>query len=237
MGKASSNKKVARAAKAAGRPGTKRSYGWPLTIGAVIVVGVLLVVWSFGGGDDDSLRPRVGEHWHAAYGVYVCDEFLPPLSDTLGDEYGIHTHEDGLMHMHPADARASGTKATIGIFAEEVGMKVTDTSFTASGLEQKNGGKCGDETGKVQLLVWDSPEDEDPEVITKDIADYSPRKDDTGWVLAFIAPGTEVPKPPAFDTVDTPGDETGLVPSTTPTTAASTTSTTAASTTSSTAAP
>jgi hypothetical protein len=237
MGKASSSKKVARAAKVASRPGTKRSYGWPLTIGAVIVVGVLLVVWSFGGDDDNSLRPRVGEHWHAAYGVYVCDEFLPPMSDTLGDKYGIHTHQDGLMHMHPADSRAAGTNATIGIFAEEVGMTVTDTSFTASGLEQKNGAKCGDETGKVQLYVWDSPDDDEPEIITEDIAGYSPRQDDTGWVLAFVAPGTEVPKPPAFDTVEAPSDETGLIPSTTSTTAASTTSTTASSTTSSTAAP
>jgi hypothetical protein len=207
MGKASSNKKVARAAQAAGRPGAKRSYAWPLAIGAVVIVGVLLVVLSFGGGDDPDLQPRVGEHWHAAYGVYVCDAFLPPLSD-VADKVGIHTHQDGLMHIHPFQASAAGKRgANIQTFAEAVGMTVTDTSFSASGVSQENGDKCGDEEGTVKLLTWDSPSDDSPTEITEDIAKYSPRADDTMWVLAFVPDGAEVPKPESVSNLANPIDE------------------------------
>lgn len=198
MGKASSSKKVQRAAKAAGRPGAKKNYGWPLTIGAVVLLGVLLIVLTVSTNDDSEPgSPTVGEHWHAAYGIYDCDTFLPPQSDEGEDREGIHTHEDGLMHIHPFLTRVSGKGANLAAFGRQIGMEVGDDSFTVDGgLEREDGDECDGEPGEVQLVTWDSPNDEKPSIRRTNLAEYAP-PDGSIWVLAFVPEGTEVPKPPS----------------------------------------
>ncbi|HVM53473.1 MAG TPA: hypothetical protein VM262_09775 [Acidimicrobiales bacterium] len=195
MGKASSSKKVARAAKSAGRAGTGRSYAWPLAIGGVVLAGVLLIVFSRG-NTDVVAAPRLGDHWHAAYGVYDCSDFLPPFTDQVPDSSGLHTHADGLMHMHPFGTRYTGSGANIGNFGETVGLEVTDTSYTTAGVERKNGDSCGDlGEGILQLKVWDGPDDPEGRLIESDFADYAPQEFSL-WTLAFVPEGTEIPKPP-----------------------------------------
>jgi hypothetical protein len=193
MGKASSSKKVARAAKAAGRPGAKKSYAWPAAIGAVVIVGVLLVVLSFG-GTSDATAPRIGDHWHAAYGIYDCDSFLPNLQDIQDDTSGIHTHGEGLMHIHPFSSRYTGKGANLFHFGQQTGFKLTDSSFKVGNISRSNGDKCGKKTGRVELVVWQTPEDTTPTVRLKDIADFAPENGNV-WVLAFVPKGTEVPLP------------------------------------------
>jgi hypothetical protein len=193
MGKASSSKKVARAAKAAGRPGAKKSYAWPAAIGAVVIVGVLLVVLSFG-GTSDATAPRIGDHWHAAYGIYDCDEFLPNLQDIQDDTSGIHTHGEGLMHIHPFASRYSGKGANLFHFGQQTGFKLTDKSFKVGNVSRSNGDMCGKKPGRVELVVWQTPEDTSPKVHLKDIADFAPKNGNV-WVLAFVPKGTKVPLP------------------------------------------
>lgn len=195
MGKASSSKKVARAARAAGRPGSGRSFAWPALLGGVVVLGLVLIVFSRG-NTEDSVAPKLGDHWHAAYAIYRCDSFLPPLNDVQADESGLHTHGDGLMHMHPFGTSYTGEGANIGNFGENVGLEVTDTSFTVDGTELSNGDECDDGTeGTVQLKVWDNPDDPEGRLIASDLADYAPQEFSM-WVLAFVPEGTEIPKPP-----------------------------------------
>lgn len=220
MGKASSSKKVARAAKAAGRPGTGRSWGWPALIGGLVVVGIALIVMSRG-NTEDSVAPKLGDHWHAAYGIYSCDSFLPPLSDQVADETGLHTHADGLMHMHPFGTSYTGKNANIGNFGKTVGLELTDDSFTAGAVERKNGDECDDGTkGTVQLKVWDSPDDTEGHLIESDFADYAPQEF-TMWVLAFVPEGTEIPPPPqeAIDALRAPADVSGSQSTSPPATA------------------
>lgn len=214
MGKASSNKKVARAARAAGRPGAKKSYAWPMAITGVVLVGVLLIFLSFGGGDDNEGGIKVGDHWHAAYGIYNCDTYLGPLADQRGDEFGIHTHQDYLMHMHPVSSRVTGDGATIGVFATETGMELSDDSLTAAGIDVENGDECGGEEGSLKLLTWENGSQAEPTVITEDLEDYVPA-DGSIWVLAFTADGTEVPLPPgAINLADPTAAEEGREPAT-----------------------
>jgi hypothetical protein len=191
MGKASSSKKVARAAKAAGRPGAKKNYAWPMAIGAVVVLGVILVVASFG-GTSDAVAPRVGDHWHAAYGVYKCDAFLPPFPQEPQDRYGIHTHGEGLMHIHPFTSRVTGTRANLDAFFKDVGADVSDTSIKSEsiGIDVKNGAKCGSKPGHVELWKWTNPGDTSPTVQTKDIEKFHPQNNAV-WVLAFVPDGTK----------------------------------------------
>ena len=82
MGKASSAKKVARAARAGGtrRPGQRRNLGFPILIAAVVVIGVSLVVFARS-NREATAAPRSqaneeSDHWHAALGVYQCDHFI-----------------------------------------------------------------------------------------------------------------------------------------------------------------
>jgi hypothetical protein len=214
MGKASSSKKVQRAAKAAGRPGAKKSYGWPLTIGAVVLLGVLLIVVTVSTNDDtEPGSPKVGEHWHAAYGIYDCDTYLPPQSDEGEDREGIHTHEDGLMHIHPFLTRVTGDGANLEAFGRQIGMEVGDTSFSIDGgLERSNGDDCDGDPGQVQLVTWDSQTDETPSVRRRNLSAYAP-PDGSIWVLAFVPEGTEVPKPPsAVNLADPLAAEEGRAP-------------------------
>lgn len=64
------------------------------------------------------------DHWHAAFGVNVCGTWLPdpPEFHSRADEpdlaAGIHTHGDGLIHIHPYSFDESGELATLRRFLE-----------------------------------------------------------------------------------------------------------------------
>ena len=196
MGKASSSKKVQRASRAAGRPGAKKSYAWPASIGLVVLVGVAVIVLSRNGGTVDKSAPIVGDHWHAAYGIYDCDHYESPLKDAASDTSGIHTHGEGLMHMHPFSSHFAGKGANVGALMLDTGSKLSDTKITANGTTLKNGGKCGSKVATLELLHWDSPGDATPTVLTTGLAKYAP-KNGSVWALAFVPSGTKVPQPPA----------------------------------------
>ncbi len=210
MGKASSSKKVARAARAAGHAGSSRSFGWPALIGVVVVLGLVLIVLSRG-NTEDAVAPKLGDHGHAAYGIYDCDRFLPPLQDVVVDETGLHTHGDSLMHMHPFGTSYTGANANLENFGLTVDLEVSDTSFSAGVVERENGDECesGGE-GTVQLKVWDGPDDAEGRLIDSDFAEYAPQEF-TMWVLAFVPEGTEIPKPPdeAIASLRAPADVVG----------------------------
>jgi hypothetical protein len=209
MGKASSSKKVARAAKTGGRAGSSRSYGWPLLVTSVVVVGVLLIVLSRG-GNEDAVAPKLGDHWHAAYGIYDCDHFIPNLQDVKQDTTGLHTHGDGLMHMHPFGTQYTGHGANIGNWGDTTGLVVTDTSIKAAGIDEKNGDKCSAKAAKLQLKVWDSPDDTKGRLVDKDFAKWAPQEFSM-WVLAFVPEGADIPKPPAenIQNLQAPADVAG----------------------------
>jgi hypothetical protein len=211
MGRASSSKKVARAAKAAGRPGTSKSLVWPVSIGAVVLLGIALIAVSAAGRDSASAAPILGDHWHAAYGVYVCDEFVPPFNDAKADESGIHAHGDGLMHIHPFSTRYTGEDATIGAFGETTAFELADDSLTLpTGKTYENGDDCGGEPGVVQVKVWDGLADEEGRVLESGFADHAPQ-DGELVTIAFAPEGTDLETPPSAGTQPTdvapaPGD-------------------------------
>jgi hypothetical protein len=238
MGRASSNKKnVSRASKVAGRTSSRSSnLVWPAAVAAVVLLGILLVAVSRGGGNDASVAPVINQdHWHAAYGIYDCDTFRPPLKDLGEDVHGIHTHQDGLVHIHPFDTSASGKNATLAVFATDTGMKLTDTWVTTPGFSRKNGDKCGGKPGTVQLWTWDSPSDTTGTQIKTDLAKYRPQNQSV-LTIAFVPAGTVVPQPPSAQNLQdpvaaeegrpTPADVSGSTTSTVPVGTSSTTATT-----------
>jgi hypothetical protein len=87
----------------------------------------------------DESPPTVNDHWHAAYGVYLCDswyQFAGHLETpgTAGYQAfartGIHSHDDGVMHWHPSTSAAVGENAVLGVFLENYGVELTNDSLT-----------------------------------------------------------------------------------------------------------
>jgi hypothetical protein len=220
MGRASSAKKVARAARAGGRTsqGPKRQLAFPIGIAAIVVVGALLVVFARSANEEQvSASPRVGDHIHAAYGIYVCDAFLPALTDTGPDTSGLHTHADGVAHIHPFANGASGRNATLSKWGETVGLDVGSESFTVDGTEYADGYDCNGQPAQVSLHVWPPDEpDAEPEVITSDIGAFRLDTDRQLVTLAVVPEGTEVPRPESAGELDQLSDLSPLeAPSTT----------------------
>ncbi len=208
MGKASSAKKVARAARTGGKvTGQRRNVGFPAAIVAIVILGVGLIAFAResqpGGGS-----PALGEHWHAAYGIYVCDRWVQNVPDRGPDTLGIHTHEDGLIHIHPFLAGAAGRSATLGKFFDQTGLKVTDSSITLPPGDvfgertYKNGEtKCGDKDGRVIMAYWEDAQTaggEPDDVRTSNIGGEHFEKDLGAFTIAFLPEGVdEIPAPPS----------------------------------------
>ena len=70
---------------------------WAPVAGIVVVVFAIIGVFlAFARGT--AAQPSIGDHIHAALDIYVCGQKEPNLPFF---EAGIHTHGDGLIHIHP----------------------------------------------------------------------------------------------------------------------------------------
>ncbi len=164
--------RAARRAKAR-RPHQRGSSRWfTVTITVVVLVGVIGVVMASGvltRGDSASANapqpPSAdnpsGDHWHAAFAVNICGEWLPNPSEfeTAADNpnvrTGIHTHGDGFVHIHPRFSSEGGDNATLGKFFDYGGWSVSEDSLDVwtgpTSDRQKtswsNGDRCPDAGG------------------------------------------------------------------------------------------
>jgi hypothetical protein len=204
MGKASSSKKVARAARAGGRRaagGRQRNLMFPGVIGIVVLLGAGLVAYAANErkGDDSSIRPIVNEdHWHAAFGVYICGEFQPAVPE-FESPIGIHTHSDGVIHVHPFSSGGAGENATLGAFLEGAGIELDNESITIDGETWTEGDdQCDGEDAEIVVAQWKNVQSNDgePALIRRDFNDIRFREDGEGYTIAFVPEGTtDIPKP------------------------------------------
>jgi hypothetical protein len=211
MGKASSSKKVARAARAGGRTaGNKqRNLLFPGVIGVIMVLGVALVAFAANDRKSETdVAPVLGDHWHAAVGFYICDQFEPDIAE-FESRVGIHTHGDGVIHIHPSSADGAGENATLGAFLEGAGVTLTDTELTMGDQTWKEGDqKCGDEDGELVVAQWKDVEstDTEPALIRRDFDSIRFREDGEGYTIAFVPEGTtDIPKPESAAQLQTLG--------------------------------
>ena len=211
MGKASSSKKVARAARAGGRTaGNKqRNLLFPGVIGVIMVLGFALVAFAANDRKSETdVAPVLGDHWHAAVGFYICDQFEPDIAE-FESRVGIHTHGDGVIHIHPSSADGAGENATLGAFLEGAGVTLTDTELTMGDQTWKEGDqKCGDEDGELVVAQWKDVEstDTEPALIRRDFDSIRFREDGEGYTIAFVPEGTtDIPKPESAAQLQTLG--------------------------------
>jgi hypothetical protein len=224
VGKASSAKKIATTAEKARAQRVRPSRGrvFPVALGAAIVLGLLLVGWSRNSAravanvaPKASAGTTLGDHWHVAFGVYNCDKWVgniakinEPTDATTGladDAYkvtGIHSHGDGVIHVHPFGSQGAGKNATLGTYFKMVGVKVSDSKLELpEGLGTvTNGDKCGDKEGKLKLLIWDKADGTDDPA--KNVTEFSKarfKQDGMAMALVFVPEDFDVKtlKPPS----------------------------------------
>jgi hypothetical protein len=205
MGKASSAKKVARAARAGGRSsaGRQRNLLFPGVIGAIVLFGSALVWYAADerkGATD--VPPVIGDHWHAAFGIYVCGEWQPDIPE-FENTTGVHTHGDGVIHIHPFSQSGAGENATLGTFLEDTDIDLSDNELTIGEQTWKEGeDQCDGEDAELVVAQWEDVSDEsaDPALLAGGLEDIRFRSDGEGYTIAFVPEGeTDIPKPQRYD--------------------------------------
>ncbi len=213
---ADASKAVRRAARAASKGQSTRrfrdrSLGFPLVILTIFVLGSLLVAYAYNGRDKE-LRPRqLDDHWHSPYLVYDCvaaqeegnDGFLPPFTSTR-DERGVHSHSDGVIHIHPFVSTTAGRNANFNAFFSEMGLGgivagiSEDAIVMGDGTRLEAGVDCGGEPAIIQIARWRrlTQLDRDPIIYTENLGEVRFLADGEAFTMARAPEGAELPPPP-----------------------------------------
>ena len=218
MAQPSSSKKIQRAARAAAASRgarERRELGFPLALAAVVILGVALVVFARS-SRTPAEAPRVGnDHWHSAYAIYDCDRFLPAFT-SAADPDGIHSHQDGVVHIHPWNSSAAGDRADLDVFFEAMGARITDDEISGPGIGVLEAGTdCNGESTVIRAVRFtridpsdpDAPRADDPatrltdvfevsEEFTDDFGDVRLLGDLEAFTFARVPAGAEIPPPP-----------------------------------------
>ncbi len=223
MGKASSNKKVARAAGIGGGRSHRRNTPWGY-FAVIALIAVLGLVGTVSSRDrrlaeinkvGKTTPPTVGTVWNMGYGVYECGKFVPPIS-TAANPQGIHTTKpgDGIIHIDPTVDAAAGKNATLGKFASAVGMKLNAAELQVPGGKlYLDGDSCEGKPGHVyvmhfafagaagQLYNGDTkPKKGQPAQLAKLNPTDVPLGDQEFITIAFVPAddASKIPQPPAY---------------------------------------
>lgn len=197
---------------------------FPAVVAAVVIVLLGLVVYARASRPSDGSGPPIqGDHWHAAYGLRVCDAWLPNLIGTKEEtgvdstgqsrivdrhfrEYGIHSHGDGVIHYHPYTSRATGTRARLGVFLDAYNVKLNDTVLelppdqVGAGEQSKwdtKDFKCNGEDTQIRVRVWEdfSKPGQFVDYVT-DFKNIRVDRNGMAFAIAVEPKGADIPQPP-----------------------------------------
>ena len=234
MGKASSAKKLARAARAgsASKGRDRREMGFPLIVALVILLGTSLVIYARS-SRSDAVAPKLnvgvaggggGDHWHAALGIYNCDHFeTDPVvrGAEWPDPSGIHSHDDGVIHIHPFVSSATGTRARMKVYFETMGLKFNDDELElTNGNTLKSNTDCNGKNATLRIARFNIDNPDTPiEIITSKLGDVRFLADREAFTIALVPDDVDIPIPPTAANLDAlAGIDSGQVPATSPST-------------------
>lgn len=222
MGKASSNKKVARAAGIGGGRTYRGRTPWTYfgVIALIVVLGVLGTINSRDRrlsqiNNKGGTPPTVGTTWHEGYAVYECGKFADAITKASNPQ-GITTNTPGIILIQPKVKAAAGKNATLGKFASAAGIKLNAAELQLpGGTRYTDGTTCQGQPGHVYVKEFPyagatvgqiyngkrGPNGEKPlpKLDPRDV----PLKDQVLVTIAFV-PASEASKiPPPPDYVNT----------------------------------
>ena len=209
MGKASSSKKVARAARAGGRvsSGQPRGLLFPSILTLIVVLGVSLIVYARNERSNEDLGgvPQLSDHIHQALAVNICGTEKPVVPEWEPSPIGIHTHGDGVMHIHPFSQLGVGFNATLGRFIEsareegslEFSLSDTKLEYLGGTFEEGEAECEGVEDPVLRMAYWENVQDaaSPPEIITGDFGERRLTTNGAGFTIFYGDPDAEIPKP------------------------------------------
>ena len=124
---------------------------WAPVVGVVAVTAAIIGLFFF--VRQTSAQPSIGDHTHAALEIYVCGQKEPLLPYF---EAGVHTHGDGLIHIHPESSAEEGAGAAVGKFFQYGGWELNESTLSLPGDRTfKVGDPCPDgQPGVLRLLKY-----------------------------------------------------------------------------------
>lgn len=134
------------------RSASGQRYLWiGLAVLAAVSFGVLLAAVA-----RQPKGPSVGAHWHARYSLLICGQPHPQFPFTPGN---VHTHGDGVIHIHPVTPAEAGKNANLQRFFRSAGVTFArDRIVFPDGKTYRNGDRCPDGTvGEVRLQINGKP--------------------------------------------------------------------------------
>ncbi len=197
--------------------------GFPAVLVLIFVLGIATVTYAYIQRDAEA-RPGLSDHWHSAYGVWDCTAegggaFQPHFEgrrNSQGYAYdpdGIHSHSDGIIHIHPYTANVTGEDATIDKFFEAMFVTMDVNGITAQefGVISAADAVCDDQPAVIQIVRWSDAlsavASEPDERIYDNFGDVRFKKDGEAFTLALAPRDSVVPLPPTIS------DLTGVSPS------------------------
>lgn len=234
MDTSKSAKRVAKVAKQSSKAKVRAQRGllFPVSLAATIILGTFLIVYARQGGDRASASepPTLDDHWHVAYGTYVCNEWKAPITNQNelvdGVSLGIHTHGDGVIHIHPFASNAAGKNAKLGVWMKAADIKASgDKIEWPEGIGTYENGKdeCDGKAASWKVAYWaDAAQSAPPTIFVTDFSNIRFAQDRGAITLAFVPEDVDLAtlKPPSIPQLDQLSD---VAPSTTTTVAGATT--------------
>jgi cell division septation protein DedD len=166
MGKASSSKKVARAAGLGGSRAysARPAWGYYFAIALLVVLGLVGVYNSrelldAKTNQNGAGKPAVHQSppWFEGFAVDACGKLLPPIK-TSPNPNGLYTKGDGVIYISPKTKASAGKNATLGRFASSIGMTLNAGALEVPGGHlYTNGDSCEGKPGHVYVMTWSSP--------------------------------------------------------------------------------
>jgi hypothetical protein len=207
MGKASSSKKVARAAGTGGGRTSRGRTPWTYysVIALIVILGIVGTVTSRDRrlgqiNSAGATPPTVGTTWNEGYAVYACGKFLSPIKNAK-DPQGITTGQgDGIIHIHPTVKAAAGKNATLGKFASAVGMKLNAAAVQLPGGHlYQDGDSCSGQSSHVYVTQFSYVKDTTGALQTIDPRNI-PLQDQSMLTIAFVPASqkNKIPPPPQY---------------------------------------
>lgn len=199
---------------------------FPLVVTLVIVLGFGLVVYARQSRPPaDASAPLLSDHWHHAYGFYLCDTWFQLSGDAeerdsagfVNTDFartGIHSHDDGLIHWHPFSGAATGQNATLGVFLDVYGVELSNDKLEfpenqraglpyqqETGVFEEGETTCpvdgADEDAELKVVVWENFTDtDDGTTFIADFTNIRLDQDQMVVAIAFVPDDTDVAMPP-----------------------------------------